>query len=160
MKVADLFTGSGVVASHFKQMGYQVTSNDLMYMSYCLSRGMIETNKDLKLKDKIDYLNNLKEPRDYAYVYHNYSLVDECERMYFQPDNALKIDCIRQEIEFWYNTNEINEVEYFYLLACLISAVPYISNITGIYGAYLKHWDKRTFNTLTLEPIPVIKSRR
>jgi adenine-specific DNA-methyltransferase len=28
--------------------------------------------------------------------------------------------------------------------------VPYVSNITGVYGAYLKHWDKRTFNPLRL----------
>lgn len=63
--------------------------------------------------------------------------------MYFTPSNALKIDKIREQIEVWNKANLLEESEYFYLLSCLISAIPFISNITGTYGAYLKHWDKR-----------------
>ena len=70
--------------------------------------------------------------------------------MYFQPENAIKIDIIRLTIERWYNDGLVDEDEYYYLLACLISAVPFVSNIAGVYAAYLKHWDKRTFNKLTL----------
>jgi adenine-specific DNA-methyltransferase len=33
--------------------------------------------------------------------------------------------------------------EYYYLLASLLEGVPFVSNITGTYGAYLKDWDKR-----------------
>lgn len=53
---------------------------------------------------------------------------------------------------------KITESEYYYLLACLISAVPYVANITGVYAAYLKHWDKRTCNQLQINPIEIINS--
>lgn len=44
------------------------------------------------------------------------------------------------------------------MLACLLSAVPYVSNIAGVYAAYLKHWDKRTYNDLYITPIEIIES--
>lgn len=63
---------------------------------------------------------------------------------------------IRQEIERL--KPQITESEYFYLLALLINAVPYVSNITGTYGAYLKFWDKRTYNSLVLQEIEILHS--
>lgn len=91
---------------------------------------------------------------DQCFIYNNYSPVGQCERMYFQPENALKIDIIRLTIEKWYTEELITENEYFYLLSSLINAVPFVSNITGVYAAYLKFWDKRTYKTIKLtEPI-------
>ena len=52
----------------------------------------------------------------------------------------------------------LSDNEYYYLLAGLIEAVPYISNIAGTYGAYLKHWDKRTNKKLELVRIKTIKN--
>ena len=72
--------------------------------------------------------------------------------MYFQNQNALKIDLIRLTIEEWKKEGLLTEEEYFYLLAALIEAVPYVSNIAGVYGAYLKHWDRpniQSFNVKT-----------
>lgn len=43
-------------------------------------------------------------------------------------------------------------ISIYYLL---LNAVPYVSNITGTYGAYLKYWDKRTYKELTLEEIDI-----
>ena len=145
-KVCDLFTGSGVVASFLKQLGYTVYANDIIYMSYVLSRGLIELNtppsfSNLGIDNVFDYLNNLTEPEDKSsyFIYNNYSPVDSCDRMYFQPKNAWKIDNIQQQIEIWFRGSLISESEYFYLLAYLISAVPYVANITGVYAAYLKN---------------------
>ena len=76
--------------------------------------------------------------------------------MYFQNDNAIKIDIIRITIENWHMEHLINDDEYYYLLAALIAAVPYVSNITGVYGAYLKHWDARTYNILTIKAPEII----
>lgn len=164
VKVGDLFTGSGIVAQNFKKLGYEVVSNDLMYMSYCLSRGMIELNSKPTFSnlniDVFGYLNNIPESLDKSkyFVYNNYSPVKSCERMYFQPNNALKIDNIRLQIEDWKNSGRVTEAEYFYLLSCLLSAVPYVANIAGVYAAYLKHWDKRTYNDLEIKPIEIIPS--
>ncbi|HGH0731574.1 TPA: DNA adenine methylase, partial [Staphylococcus pseudintermedius] len=40
----------------------------------------------------------------------------------------------------------------------LIEAIPYISNITGTYGAFLKHWDKRALNKLEIKPLAIINN--
>ena len=42
--VGDLFCGSGAVSQSLKSNGYTVISNDVMYMSYVLARGMNELN--------------------------------------------------------------------------------------------------------------------
>lgn len=163
--VVDLFAGSGVVSRNFKTLGYRVISNDFLFFSYVLQRGTITLNKkpqfkELGIDDPIKHLNELEFEnsglsKNECFIYNNYSPTGNCERMYFQPDNALKIDMIRLTIQKWYEQNLINDDEYYYLLAALINAVPYVSNITGTYGAYLKYWDDRTFNPLKLEE-PVI----
>lgn len=168
--VVDLFAGSGVVSQNFKMQGYRTISNDFLFFSYVLQRGSIALNskpqfKRLEISNPIKYLNELKfEDSDLSksecFVYNNYSPTENCERMYFQADNALKIDIIRLTIQKWYDQNLINDDEYYYLLAALINAVPYVSNITGTYGAYLKYWDSRTFNPLVLEEPTIINNRK
>lgn len=155
--ISDIFAGTGVVSKFFKENGYSVLSNDLLYFSYVLNKGVLEMNEPIspKLKAIIEHLNNLSVDNcpwfniEDAFIYQNYSPHDECARMYFQCENAIKIDLIRQEIGRI--RNEITENEYFYLLSLLLNAVPNVSNITGTYGAYLKYWDKRTYNKLLLE---------
>jgi adenine-specific DNA-methyltransferase len=168
--IFDVFSGSGVVAEAFKQRGCQIFTNDLMYFSYVISRGSICMNdypkfENLSMKNPIEYLNNLKiEDTSYdindCFIYKNYSPNSDCERMYFQNKNAIKIDIIRKTIEDWKSLSKINEDEYYYLLASLICAVPYVSNIAGVYGAFLKHWDKRTYNDLVLKENTIIKSSK
>lgn len=158
--IIDIFSGSGVVASHFKTQKYHVIGNDIMYFSYVLGRGTTALNstpifENLGIAHPIAYLNSLKIEdtkirADNCFVYQNYSPHDGVERMYFQNENAMKIDIIRITIEEWFQKKLINEDEYYYLLAALIAAVPYVSNIAGVFGAYLKHWDARTYNALTL----------
>lgn len=162
--IIDLFSGSGAVANYFKSKNYNVICNDQMYFSYVLLRGITQLKKELQFSglgfDPIVNLNGLMlensgiELKD-CFVYQNYSPHDDCERMYFTPENAIKIDIIRITIEKWKNENLINEDEYFYLLATLISAVPYVSNIAGVYAAYLKDWDKRALKPLELKKIEI-----
>lgn len=156
VSVLDIFSGSGIVSNFLKRNGYKVYSNDLLYFSYVLSRGTTGINKMVSFsgleQNPLDFLNSIKSSiTDDCFIYQNYSPNTHCNRMYFQNDNALKIDWIRQQIENWKEESVITEDEYFYLLASLINAVPYVSNITGTYGAYLKYWDKRTFDKLELK---------
>lgn len=53
-------------------------------------------------------------------------------------------------IEYWKRQKLINKNEYCYLLATLIESIPFVSNIAGTYGAYLKHWDNRAFKKINL----------
>ena len=160
VSVTDIFSGSGAVGIFLKRKGFRVCSNDMLYFSYVLSRGTTGINNPLSFSglpyDPLEYLNNMKRPvTNGCFIYHNYSPNPHCDRMYFQNENALKIDWIRQQIEAWKDEAVITEDEYFYLLASLLHAVPYVSNITGTYGAYLKFWDKRTFNLLELKPVEI-----
>ena len=160
--ILDIFAGSGAVSQYFSNKGFDVISNDFLYFSYVINRGTIgiknePTFSKLHIDDVFSYLNNLNiEQTDFSlrdcFIYNNYSPHEKCERMYFQNENAIKIDIIRLQISQWFKEGKITEDEFFYLLAALINAVPYISNITGTYGAYLKFWDKRTFNPLVLYP--------
>lgn len=162
--VIDIFSGSGAVASYLKEKGYTLLCNDILYFSFILQRASIGLNRKptfshLGIDDPINHLNSLSlEQTSFSkndcFIYQNYSLGGS-ERMYFQEKNALKIDIIRMTIEEWHKSNQINDDEYYYLLAALINAVPYVANITGVYAAYLKFWDKRTFNDLTLEELPL-----
>lgn len=159
--IADIFSGTGTVARFFKNNGYTVLSNDILYLSYVLNKGILEMKAPISqhLRGIINHLNTLSIDNapwfdiNSAFIFKNYSPNENCNRMYFQKENALKIDLIRQEIERL--KPQITDAEYFYLLSLLISAVPYISNITGTYGAYLKYWDKRTYNSLILKEVEI-----
>ena len=145
--VIDLFAGSGAVSHYFKSNGLKTISNDFLYFSYVLG-------------NPIEYLNCLtltdtEFKIEDCFIYNHYSPVGDCRRMYFRPENALKIDIIRMTIEKWKNNSLISENEYFYLLSALINAVPFVANITGVYAAYLKYWDERTYKSIQLKK-PVI----
>jgi len=75
--------------------------------------------------------------------------------MYLTVENGKRIDYIRDKIDEWQAEELLTETEYYYLVSVLIEAIPYVSNITGTYGAFLKHWDKRALNCLELIPIEV-----
>ena len=151
----DLFSGTSSVARFFKTR-YKIISNDILYLSYVLQKATIFNNelptfeklkKELQIDNALDYLESseIKKGKSKNFIYDNYSPNKNCERMYLTPDNAKRIDYIRNTIEEWNKKKLINKNEYFYLLASLIEGVPFVSNITGTYGAYLKDWDKRSF---------------
>lgn len=164
----DLFSGTASVARYFKNR-YRIISNDLLYFSYILQRATISNNeipkfeklkKELKIENILDYLEtvDIKDKKYKSFIYDNYSPNKKCERMYLTPENAKRIDFIRNTIEEWKKEKLINENEYFYLLASLIEGVPFVSNITGTYGAYLKTWDKRAFKKFEMIRINVINN--
>ena len=167
----DIFAGSGAVSQSFKKAGYRTVSNDFLYFSYVMSYASVVLNKrpsfrNLGIADPIKYLNALNpENTDFrpseCFIYSNYSPVGDCERMYFQPENALKIDITRLTIERWKSEGLIDEGEYFYLISALLGAVPFVANIAGVYAAYFKFWDSRTYKHLELtEPVIINNGRK
>ena len=164
----DLFSGTSSVARFFKNR-YKIISNDILYFSYVLQKATISNNEIPsfeKLKNKLnidnvlDYLEsiNINRKKYKKFIYNNYSPNDNCERMYLISDNAKRIDYIRNTIEKWKEERLISDNEYFYLLAALIEGVPFVSNITGTYGAYLKDWDKRAFKKFEMVRLNVINN--
>jgi len=153
----DIFSGTATVARYFKQ-SYEVTSNDLLYFSYCLQRGTIENDtlpKFSKLSsvigkdDPIEHFIGLPIetletlPQEKRFFQNNYAPIGG--RMYITDTNALRFDNFRNMVEDWYNNGLLNKNEYFYLIACAVEGLPFVSNIRGTYGAYAKEWDKRSF---------------
>lgn len=164
----DLFSGTGTVSEYFKP-NYEVIANDQLYFSSVILKGKILNNevpkfiglKSFGIDDPLDYLNNENYEIDNTYfITKSYSPYKENERMYFTVENAGRIDFIRQTIEIWKNENLILETEYYYLLMCLVEAVPFISNISGTYGAYFKKWDKRSLNKIKLEYLNLTNNKR
>lgn len=158
--VIDVFAGSGAVSSQLDTSGFKVISNDILHFSYIINRASLTLSHEpdyigLSGINPINYLNLLTiEDTPYllddCFVWKHYSYHDGCERMCFQEKNALRIDLIRKTIESWWSSGQINDDEYTYLLSRLILSVPFVSNIAGVYGAYLKHWDARSFKDLNL----------
>lgn len=154
----DLFAGSNVVGNYFADQ-YQIITNDIMYFSYVLARGTLAIKStpsfdnllERGISDPLQFLSS-QNLNDYKgdYVTKEYSPAGNAKRMYFTIENAKRIDFCRNKIEEWKKNDLINDNEYYYLLASLISAIPFVSNITGTYGAYLKNWDKRAFKKLIL----------
>lgn len=87
------------------------------------------------------------------FFYKNYSPA-ETDRMYFTANNAGRIDFYRNKIQVWYDNGTISDSQYQYLLGCLLEAVSKVSNTAGVYGAFLKNWDKRALNQITLSALP------
>lgn len=163
MVFCDLFSGTGTVGEYFKK-DYSIISNDFMRFSYYLQAAMIELSavpklallKDAGIKSPLEYLN-YSEIKYYSapFILENYSPHNDCERQYLSTENAGRIDFIRQQIELWHKQKLLLKSEYNYLIACLIEAVSYVSNIAGTYGAYLKHWDKRALQPISIKHLAV-----
>lgn len=167
----DIFSGTASVARHFKKY-HQIISNDLLHFSYALQVGSLQNNsqpsfqklKQILINDPLVYLNSANISKDAfkqaPFIFENFSPNDKSERQYLSNDNALRIDYIRQTIEDWNSRDLITSGEYYYLLAALIEAIPFVSNIAGTYGAYLKHWDKRAHKKLVMERLAIIDNNK
>lgn len=158
----DVFSGSATVARYFKQW-YEVYSNDLLYFSYVLQRATVENDsvptfaklkENKNISDPITYFNNMelgsmeslnKEKRFFQNTY-----APAGGRMYINDENALRIDFARNSIEEWKNKGLIDDNEYFYLVACVVEGIPFVSNISGTYGAFHKTWEKRSYKKFEL----------
>ncbi|MFZ7264580.1 DNA adenine methylase, partial [Avibacterium volantium] len=176
----DVFSGTANVAKYFKKLNYKVISCDLMYYSYVLQKAYLENNTEPtfeKLSDIIDtlkhqdffstplqlilsYLNNIKDKN--GFIYKNYtpggSKELEQPRMYFTDKNGKFIDKVRVKIEDWYNNNLLTEQEYFILIASLIETVSFYANISGVYAAFHKTWDRRALKSMYLREPEIIKN--
>lgn len=155
----DLFAGTSCVSDLFKDK-YEIISNDFMYYSYCFSKAKLSFScipnfEKFQRCYKInifDWLNNqVYDVNDYSFIYKNYT--PEGGRMFFTQENAIRIGGIRHRIEQLYQNNEVNENEYYFLLASLLECITKYSNTSGTYEAFLKFWDKRALKKFKLEPI-------
>ena len=176
----DLFAGTACVAAHFKRRGFQVISNDLLELSYAFQQALIANNEEPQFAGIVETLGDVHGDNLFAnfspydkivawlnclpgkrgFIFHNYcpSGNNEYDRQYLSDSNGQKIDTIRQQIQQWRDVGEITENEFYLLLLPLLEATSRVANISGTYGAYLKHWDPRTHKDLSMIPAEIIRS--
>jgi adenine-specific DNA-methyltransferase len=136
----DIFAGTGVVGERFNRKDVRIISNDLLFSNYFPLKtflGSNQINMDY-LKEKIDFLNNLKTNQDNYFSIHY-------GNTYFTLENARKIGAIRKKIE------EIadKEDERAALITSLLYATDKVANTVGHYDAYRKELD-------TIQPIKLL----
>ena len=163
----DIFSGTATVARYFKQW-YEVTSNDLLYFSYVLQRGTVAVDclptyeilqENTGISDPVAYFNGLsleqmeRLPPERRFFQNTYAPIGG--RMYINDENALRIDFARNITEDWRKAGFLSDDEYYYLVACIVEGIPFVSNISGTYGAFHKEWERRSYKKYELLRLPI-----
>lgn len=140
----DIFSGTGVVGSHFNNKNIKIISNDLLFSNYIPLKAFLGSNivDSNQIENKIIALNNLVAKEDNYFSEHYGGT-------FFTMDNARRIGLIRETIE---EISE-NEEERAILLTSLIYAVDKVANTVGHYDAFRKQLD--SINNLKLLPLTI-----
>ncbi len=159
----DLFAGTGIVGAYFKKLGLNIIANDYQYYSYVLNKHLIENNSSLdKTSPIIDDINQLPLVHG-GFIFDNYCLSgqenNEHQRMYFSDENGIFCDTARNYIEDLFKTHNINEQEYYYLLASLLESIDKYANTASVYGAYLKKLKRKAMEKAKLKGIEIILNK-
>lgn len=158
---ADLFTGTGSVADHFKDR-FEIITNDLLRYASLFSEAKVsfsEVPKFPRFKKHFkvtpfEYWNTYDYSNETAgFITLNFS--PRGDRKFFQEKNAIKIDTIRRQIDEFREANLLSEKEWAYLLASLLESVMGVSNTSGTYEAFFKDWEARSNKDLLLEPLSI-----
>lgn len=127
--VADIFAGTGAVASAFTDK--KLITNDIMYSNYICHLAWFSSEKysTEKIIDLIKNYNSMTVNED------NY-MSEHFADTYFSLADCRKIGFIREDIEERYRKEEINEKERALLVTSLLYAMDRIANTCGHYDAY------------------------
>ena len=160
MIFCDLFAGTCTVGDYFKNK-YEIIANDTLYTSYVISNAKLKYKKNFFQNlgfDPFDYFNNI-DSNNYTtgFCYNNFAPTVS-GRQYFSDENAKLIDLIRNTIDEWFDTKKIDENEKYYLIGSLLESVSKVSNVAGVYSAYLKIWDPRAVKKMEFIPIETVSS--
>lgn len=150
-KFYDLFSGTGSVSEYFKN-DFNIVANDLLLSSYTITKAKLLKEKPENIPEILQELNTKEEE---GFILEKYS---EGNRLYFSKKNGRKIDGILQHIIKLKNEAKINEETYIYLLYCVLLGINKISNITGVYGAFLKKLSPNATKDLEIKEIDIIES--
>lgn len=127
--VADIFAGTGAVASAFTEK--KLITNDNLYSNYIshLAWFSPQSYSREKIAKRIAYYNGVRVTTD-NYMSENFA------NTFFSLDDCRKIGFIREDIERRHADREINERERALLITSLLYAADKIANTCGHYDAY------------------------
>jgi adenine-specific DNA-methyltransferase len=159
--IADLMCGTASVSEALRIAGYKVIASDIM--TYAVYHARVRLTIDevtsfsgiggKSYQQILDYLNNL--PPVKGYIFREYcpegSPAEGCPpRKYFTPENARKLDAVREKINLWEEQGVLTENEQALLRHDLILAANKVANIAGTYGHFRSSWSNGAQNSLSL----------
>jgi adenine-specific DNA-methyltransferase len=152
-RIADLFSGTGIVAHHFRLLGACVLANDAELYSSIITHAFVQSCYNERCRSVIDSLQKELDEKKHngfvGYISRNYSPVEGCERMFFTPENASRIDYVRKRIE----ELGLNANDRAFVLASLLISADAISNVPAVYGCFLKNFKAKALKEMQLVPI-------
>lgn len=127
--VADIFAGTGAVASAFTDK--KLITNDILYSNYICHLAWFgsEAYSEEKIVCLIEEYNSVNAVQD-NYMSNNFA------DTYFSVEDCRKIGFIRQDIEDRFQEGTINDRERALLITSLLYAMDKIANTCGHYDAY------------------------
>ncbi|WP_407404602.1 Dam family site-specific DNA-(adenine-N6)-methyltransferase [Sodaliphilus sp.] len=160
MTFCDAFCGTATVSDYFQNV-YRIIANDSLTASYYIAKGKlcrIPAFERLGI-DPFTYFNEINTD-DYVdgFCYNNFA-PSISGRMYFSDENAKMIDFIRDRIDEWFEKKSINEAEKAYLIASLLESLSKVSNVAGVYSAFLRIWDPRAVKRMIFFPVERTNNR-
>lgn len=163
-RAVDPFSGTASVARALKRWGHAVTASDIMEYGYVFARAYVQAvepprfdalvplTRSPHLNDVLAFLDAL--PPQPGFIHEHYSPAGAAGaphgRMYFTPDNAARIDAIRDRIQEWHSEGLVDDDGFFSLLAALIEAADRVANTTGVYAAFVKSWQPNALRPIQL----------
>jgi len=132
-KFADLFAGTGIVASEFSKNNVPIIVNDILFSNYISYQAWFsnEIVNIKKIEELIDKFNNIP----YKQIEENY-FSNIYGGRYFSINDAKKIGYIREKIEL--EKENLNYREYCVLITSLMYFTDKIANTVGHFEHYLK----------------------
>jgi len=141
--VLDLFSGTSRVGHALKSAGFGVLANDHNQYAHTLAMCYIQSHAP-RLQDQaqriIDELNTI--PASEGPFTQTYSI----DSRYFHPDNARKIEAMRNRIAQLDLEPELHAV----VLTSLLEGADRVDSTTGVQMAYLKAWAPRALKPIKL----------
>ncbi len=129
--VADLFAGTGAVASAFTDK--KLITNDIMYSNYiCHTAWFGPEAYDQEKIIRYTKFYNETQPSEENYMTEHFS------GTFFSPADCCKIGFIRQHIETLFQNGAVNPRERAILIMSLLYAMDRSANTCGHYDAYRK----------------------
>lgn len=130
--LADIFSGTGVVAEYFYEKGNKVIVNDNLYSNYVsymtwMSSGIYDKDKIIEILYEYSNLDSNKiEDNYFSKTFGN---------KYFHNNDAKIIGYIREDLEN--RKKELSEREYYIVLSSLIYETDKIANTCGHFESFL-----------------------
>lgn len=151
---ADIFAGTGVVASVASKHFDEIILNDFLHSNFAVYKAFFDKgnyNADKVISIIKDYNNINGEDLEENYFSTNFG------GKYFSKNSAKIIGFIRENIEE--NKESLTEREYNMLIASLLYSVDKIANTVGHYDAYFKKESiEDNFFIRPIDPIEVKKA--